>query len=57
MSLVDIENRSTPISNYRNKTKVAKPNLYYRDRNILKDQLLQFDLYFKFRANNVETND
>ena len=57
MSSIDINNGSTPISTYRNYTKVAKPNLYYRDRNILKDQLLQFDLYFKFRANDVEPND
>ena len=57
MSLVDINNRSTPTSNYRNKTKVAKPNLYYGDRNTLKDWLLQFDLYFKFRANDIEPND
>ena len=37
ISLVDIKNRSTPISNYRNKTKVAKLDLYYRDRHTLKD--------------------
>ena len=57
MSSVDINNGSTPTSNYRNKTKVAKPNLYYGDRNTLKDQLLQFDLYFKFGADNVEPDD
>ena len=52
-----MENESTPISNHRNQTKVAKPNLYYRDRNTLEDQLLQFNLYFKFRVDDVELND
>ena len=37
MSLVDIEDGSTPISTYKNYTKVAKPDLYYGDRNTLKD--------------------
>ena len=38
-------------------TKVAKLDLYYRDYYTLKDQLLQFDLYFKFRANDVKKDD
>ena len=37
ISLVDIEDGSTPISTYKNYTKVAKPNLYYSDRYTLKD--------------------
>ena len=57
MSLVDINNRSTPTSNYRNRTKVAKLDLYYRDRNTLEDQLLQFNLYFKFRVDDIELNN
>jgi len=49
----------TPASsqNHRNNTKVAKPDLYHGDRSTLEDWLLQFDLYFKFGANDVEDDD
>ena len=41
----------------RGSSKVAKPNLYYRDRAKLKDWLLQFDLFFKFEDNYVDNID
>jgi len=49
----------TPASsqNHRNNSKVAKPDLYHGDRSTLEDWLLQFDLYFKFGASDVDDDD
>jgi hypothetical protein len=42
---------------YGKATKVARPDLFYRDRNKLKGWLLQWDLFFKFEDENVENDD
>jgi hypothetical protein len=40
-----------------NSCKVARPDLYYGDRNKLEEWILQFDLYFKFNGDNMDDDD
>ena len=54
MSDISIDNDCTYT---RKGTKVAKLDLYYRDRSKLEDQLLQFDLFFKFKDDYVDDDD
>jgi hypothetical protein len=44
-------------TSYGKATKVARPDLFYGDRNKLEGWLLQWDLFFKFEDENVEDDD
>jgi hypothetical protein len=44
-------------TSYGKATKVAHPNHFYGDRNKLEGWLLQWDLFFKFKDENVDNNN
>ena len=54
MSDISIDNDRTYT---RKGTKVAKLDLYHRDRSKLEDQLLQFNLFFKFKDDYVDDDN
>ena len=44
---------STPTKTTASRTKIARLDLYNRERDKLKDQILQFNLFFKFKDKQV----